>query len=97
MPKPRRIYKVRYPVPQPPDARSRTRSGPWWDWYNGYLRSEVWAEVRRRVLVRAKGTCQDCRTRPAAEVHHLTYIRVGRECWGDLQAVCLECHDRTHR
>lgn len=90
------IHKC-YPVPRPPDVRSNLHEGPWWDWYNGYLQSEIWAEVRRRVIKRARGDCQRCRSRVAVEVHHLSYDRVGHERWGDLQAICKNCHDDIHR
>lgn len=92
----RYIYKC-YPVPRPPDTRSSKREGPWWIWYNEYLKSAIWAEVRRRVIARVRGgLCEVCRAAAATDAHHLTYDRAGHERWGDLQAVCLKCHEEIH-
>jgi len=96
MAKPKRIYKL-YSVPRPPDIPGCARAGAWWSWYHEYLRSPEWAEVRKRVLAKARGDCQYCRADFAVEVHHLTYLNVGHECWGDVLAVCLACHRMLHR
>jgi 5-methylcytosine-specific restriction endonuclease McrA len=65
----------------------------WWNWYNEYLRSEEWQNLRRRVFQRAEQCCEGCGTWPATEVHHLTYKRVGHEMLFDLVAICHDCHE----
>ena len=55
-----------------------------------------WRWIRSVVLDRAGGICERCRDRPAAHVHHLTYVRYGNEAVGDLQALCLYCHGMEH-
>lgn len=64
--------------------------------YHEYLRSPAWARLRRQVLMRCGCVCQGCGAKPAVEVHHLTYERIGEEMLFDLVALCRECHDRLH-
>jgi 5-methylcytosine-specific restriction endonuclease McrA len=89
-----------YPIPKPPydeDANdSRARTGPWWDWYNGYLRSDEWEARRQAVLERADWRCEDCNAELATHAHHHTYERVGEERLSDLEALCPSCHDGRH-
>lgn len=59
--------------------------------YTAYLQSPAWQRVRARVLDRAKGRCETC-GKPATQVHHLTYERLGHEYMSDLLAVCEPCH-----
>jgi 5-methylcytosine-specific restriction endonuclease McrA len=64
--------------------------------YHAYLATPAWAIKRARVIERAGGLCEGCRKNPPAEVHHLTYERVGREMLFDLVAVCRVCHEIIH-
>ena len=68
----------------------------WWAWYDQYLQSPAWRDIRQLVLRRAHGRCEGCGRRPAAHVHHLSYQHVGKEFLWELVAVCQECHDRVH-
>jgi hypothetical protein len=65
--------------------------------YPVYIDSPEWA-ARRLEALRAAG--YRCRApgchRPAEEVHHTTYERLGDELPGDLLAVCRPCHARLH-
>lgn len=72
------------------------RSQEWWRQYADYLASPKWQNIRRQVLDNAGGICIYCRTRPAVQVHHETYERVGHENNEDLSAVCVECHQQLH-
>lgn len=75
----------------------RDREKREWDaWYQEYLQSPGWHRKRAAVLKRARGTCEGCLTRPAVEVHHLTYEHVGDELLFELVAVCEECHAKIH-
>ena len=69
--------------------------------------SPQWKEARRVRLAIDNGLCVFCKL-PAADVHHVTYERVGAELPEDLRSVCRICHDactqleygrdlRTHR
>ena len=64
--------------------------------YTWYLGSAFWRERREHILHRANYICEKCRTRPATEVHHLTYIRVFGELPSDLVALCRQCHSEIH-
>lgn len=68
----------------------------WHDWYQDYLRSPGWRQRRDLVMGRAGGICEGCLTRPASQVHHLTYDHVGDELLFELRAVCRECHEKIH-
>lgn len=74
-----------------------SRQAAWWAWYDAYLLSPKWRAIREQVLKRDKWTCRVMRCgRPATQVHHLTYERVGDEWPDDLVAICAECHDHCH-
>jgi hypothetical protein len=64
--------------------------------YRRYLQSERWAARRGRILLRAGDRCERCGGGAPAEVHHLTYDRLGAERDGDLIALCAPCHRGAH-
>lgn len=68
----------------------------WWAWYDAYLLSPQWRDLRAKVLARDAYQCNGCGAGRATQVHHLTYARVGREMLFDLVAVCDRCHDAIH-
>jgi 5-methylcytosine-specific restriction endonuclease McrA len=80
-----------------------SKSREWWSAYNTYMRSQRWADKRRRVLERDNGICQACLKRPATQVHHKTYENCqnergefGYEPLFDLESVCDLCHEWFH-
>jgi 5-methylcytosine-specific restriction endonuclease McrA len=80
------------------DAHARHDAGKQ-DWrvtYAEHLSSEYWRDIRRKVLRRDDGLCQACLERPATQVHHLTYGRLGREAAFDLVSICDRCHADLH-
>lgn len=77
--------------------REATRKQAFWDWYDAYLRSDAWRGKRAQALKRDNGLCQGCLTRPATQVHHLTYAHVGTELLFELASICDECHELAHR
>lgn len=68
----------------------------WLDEHRAYLRTEAWAKLRRKVLIRAKGLCEGCMEAPASEVHHTTYAHWRAELLFELVALCRDCHERAH-
>lgn len=64
--------------------------------YRAYLKSPEWKRMRAKVLDRAGGWCERCRTRRALHVHHKTYARLGDEKMADLEALCGGCHMKEH-
>jgi hypothetical protein len=63
--------------------------------YRHYLNTDAWRRVRNRALADAGYACQRCGRRRDLQVHHRTYVRLGREWSTDLEVVCFVCH-RTH-
>lgn len=81
-----------------------------WDWisennyytsdyakYREYLNSDIWKLKRKGVLIRDENLCQECKIKPAEEVHHKTYENLYNEPLEDLIAVCKDCHKEIHR
>lgn len=67
--------------------------------YNEYLETEHWKLARSAVLKRDENKCADCGKSVAEkplQVHHITYIRRGRENLADLMALCVDCHQERH-
>lgn len=76
--------------------KQKAEKAEWWRWYNKYLQSTEWRVRRDLVMARCEGVCEGCRSRPAVQVHHLTYDHVGNEFLWELAAVCTPCHERAH-
>lgn len=63
--------------------------------YAKYLRSPHWVQFRMAVMVLSGGKC--CRCGDVADhVHHLTYVRRGRERLEDVEPLCERCHADEH-
>jgi len=92
-------FATKYPIPPPIGGVNDpiTKTGPWWDWYNTYLKSIYW-KVKRRWALRAAGyKCSKCGAcHCVLQVHHLTYERVGCEKLTDLEVRCVACHGADH-
>jgi hypothetical protein len=54
-------------------SEAYSRSTRWWQVYRAFMASSYWPEMRRRVLVRAKGVCEACLVNKATQVHHTRY------------------------
>lgn len=82
---------VQLPLTLPPDTRVEN----WWRKYRRYLKSAEWQVKRALAMLSANGVCEmrGC-GKPATEVHHKTYARLGHEWLDDLMAVCRACHER---
>lgn len=61
-----------------------------------YYASAAWKKRRQAVLARDKFKCQACLQANAWDVHHLTYVRFGREPLFDLVSICRPCHEDLH-
>jgi len=71
-----------------------TRTGPWWEAYKEYLRSDHWSMVRAIVLERDP-LCQRCFRAPSEQVHHLSYdtfSKFGFSCSVECVGLCADCH-----
>lgn len=78
-----------YQVPDPITPR----------WYNSvYLSSAYWRWRRRQYMKLAGYRCEihNC-TRPATQIHHLSYDNLYCEPNNDLMALCRDCHAWMHK
>jgi 5-methylcytosine-specific restriction endonuclease McrA len=68
------------------------------DAYHRYMNSRCWRIRRLLCFRRARWRCESCGAGCCMlHAHHLTYERLGNEKNEDLQALCMECHERVHR
>lgn len=63
--------------------------------YLAYIRSQAWMQRRRKHLAEYP-LCQIDGWRPAIQVHHWYYGRLGNERREDLCSVCRHCHHQLH-
>jgi hypothetical protein len=65
--------------------------------YREYLRSDHWADVKRRY--RESDLPQNCMgcDAPNVQYHHRTYNRVGHELLTDILPLCRQCHQDVHQ
>lgn len=79
------------------ESAEKLANRSWWEAYDSYLRTAVWAVKRELVLERCGGVCEACGQRRAVHVHHKKYPDVfGLEPLFDLAAVCVPCHKIIH-
>lgn len=79
---------------------AETKSKTEWDKvYTAYLNSDIWKQIRKRILKRAKNRCENKKCGVSVvddsflQVHHDVYDRVGGlERDADLRALCASCH-----
>jgi hypothetical protein len=72
----------------------------WSDEYIEYMNSARWAWRREEEISRANGRCERCGADEAdvtLQVHHLTYEHLGNEEPGELQVLCVACHEIADR
>lgn len=65
--------------------------------YDAYLASPHWRDVKRRY--RESDRPQDCflcGESQHVQLHHMTYVRLGRERLDDLVSLCARCHTMVH-
>lgn len=68
--------------------------------YRAYLRSDLWASIRMRALLREPaGMCDKCREQAATQVHHRSYdpATLRGDSLDSLSRVCRKCHYRAER
>lgn len=65
--------------------------------YEHYLCSEHWNEFRSSYLKSGSPTrCKVCGCK-RVQLHHKTYIRLGKEQFSDVEPLCREHHSAVHR
>lgn len=89
-PKPRRR-------PKPAKRYPKQRKGEsWHDWYQRYLMSPHWLDLRRAKMAETGDRCEQCLATRDLQVHHLTYKRLRQETLADLRVLCRDCHNDAH-
>jgi hypothetical protein len=63
--------------------------------YGDYLKSERWQRRRTAYAESHPAVCRHC-DRPADDLHHVTYERVGQELDEDLAWLCRTHHGELH-
>lgn len=65
--------------------------------YTAYQKSDLWSDIRSRVLLRDGGKCQGCES-DANQVHHSSYDleTMSGKSLRHLQSSCGSCHMRSH-
>ena len=63
--------------------------------YQEYIQSPAWQRKARAVKEQA-GVCAVCTRTTGLEVHHRTYVRLGREHPSDLVVLCERHHRLIH-
>jgi len=65
-----------------------------------YLNTKHWKNTRLRIFKKYDGECQRCRSVipfESANIHHITYKRIGEEKDSDLILLCRKCHTCVHK
>ena len=63
----------------------------------GNLMSELWRELKRRVIALRGAYCEQCHASgPRLVLHHLNYPPPGTEQLDDVRLLCNACHARRH-
>jgi len=70
---------------------------PQYKTYAEYLQHPEFKAIRKVVMNRANGICEDCKQARATEPHHLKYPKWGTfDVPENLIAVCHSCHCKRH-
>lgn len=65
--------------------------------YDEYLQSPHWQHIRRLYAVSGRPRkCFAC-GEPNYQLHHISYVRLGREELDDVLPLCRNCHYRLHK
>lgn len=68
--------------------------------YKKHLQSSYWRDLKERALRRSNRMCERCGWRILgpyqAHLHHKTYERLGHEDLGDVELLCITCHEDEH-
>jgi len=62
--------------------------------YQKYLASPEWKEIRRELIERAEGCCEECGCYVGnhGEAHHTSYENLFQEDVDELRYLCAYCH-----
>lgn len=64
--------------------------------YHGYIDSPHWKDFKCRWFEQNQKKCDFCGAVEGVQLHHQTYVRLGRERFKDVQPLCGTCHRDEH-
>lgn len=62
-----------------------------------YLQSDHWIRFKENYYKKHPRICFQCGTNKNIQLHHITYVRMGRERDCDVTPLCDNCHNELHR
>lgn len=65
--------------------------------YTAYINSSKWKSLSAKIRNRDGNKCKLCDSERILEVHHLSYVRLGKERNADLVTLCQSCHAEQHK
>ena len=65
--------------------------------YRQYLRSKLWYNFKIKYLKSHRRRCSICFSKYRLNLHHNTYIRLGKERETDVNLLCFVCHKKEHK
>ena len=90
------LKHVRLPKKEKNRKKARAKAKARRTDYHAYIHSPAWGRKRQRKFGQVGRRCEKCGRDSDLQVHHLTYVRLGRERMGDLQVLCRGCHEGVH-
>jgi 5-methylcytosine-specific restriction endonuclease McrA len=64
----------------------------WQQHYRRHLRSPKWRYLKAQIARSRGRRCERCGATYGLQLHHKTYLRLGRELSSDVELLCLPCH-----
>jgi hypothetical protein len=64
--------------------------------YWEYLNSSHWKAFKKAYYTKFPKRCMKCKSITKLNLHHKTYIRLGKENFTDVKCLCENCHEKTH-
>lgn len=67
--------------------------------YSAYLRSKHWRLFKKKFKTSKyyRGKCFICSRDKMLHLHHITYVRIGKERLTDVIELCKCCHRNVHK
>jgi hypothetical protein len=95
--KKRGCLKIPTVIPKSKKQLRKERRAAWWKEYEEYIHSPRWHDVRKNKIEEAGNKCEDCgATEVILHCHHKHYGTLKRERNGDLELLCVPCHQKRH-
>lgn len=102
--KAKRAKRYKFPKPTKPSSNSLSFNrllALGYTSYRDYLKSYHWVFFKTKFYTWFKEKhgsvyCIRCGAKARFNLHHTTYVRLGKERFTDIELLCRECHRRHH-